>query len=190
MLLQDDFRNEITLLQYHASKLGVILDRSPKCHPEIAGEGIEYGWAFSKQEYRKLPISLKRTKAKFWELVEKCISNVGVLSLKRMRLCSKRARQYMLLYKAVESIEASVEEGSDENHSHIKQLSLSRHSILEDSLKFYRQLQKKQNTHRSVNVGDIRTLELEMEMEFNHGCKNEDCKDRLVKSLVNKMVTL
>ena len=62
--LQDDFKNELTLLQYHASKLGVVLDRSPKCHPEIAGEGIEYGWAFSKQEYRRLPITLKRSKNK------------------------------------------------------------------------------------------------------------------------------
>ena len=49
MQKQADFKEEITLLQYHAQKLGVVLDRSPKCHPEIAGEGIEYAWAFSKQ---------------------------------------------------------------------------------------------------------------------------------------------
>ena len=42
MKLQQDFTNEITLLQLHAQKLGVSIDHSPKCHPELAGEGIEY----------------------------------------------------------------------------------------------------------------------------------------------------
>ena len=101
---QDDFKHEMSLLQYHASKLGVILDHSPKCHPEIAGEGIEYAWAFSKQEYRRSPITKKRKKQKCWELVKCCFDNKGVLNLKHMRLCSKKARQYMLLYKAVEAI--------------------------------------------------------------------------------------
>ena len=38
--LQSDFTNELTLLQFHGNKLGVVIDRTPKCHPEIAGEGI------------------------------------------------------------------------------------------------------------------------------------------------------
>ena len=42
MQKQSDYTTEMTLLQYHASLLGVTLERSPKCHPEIAGEGIEY----------------------------------------------------------------------------------------------------------------------------------------------------
>ena len=42
MKLQADFLNEVTLLQFHAAKLVVSVDRSPKCHPELAGEGIEY----------------------------------------------------------------------------------------------------------------------------------------------------
>ena len=65
MQKQADFKEELTLLQYHAQKLGVVLDRSPKCHPEIAGEGIEYAWAFSKQEYRRSPITLKKLRLTF-----------------------------------------------------------------------------------------------------------------------------
>ena len=37
-----DFSTEETLLQYHGRLLGVIVDRTPKCHPEIAGKGVEY----------------------------------------------------------------------------------------------------------------------------------------------------
>ena len=181
---QEDFKNEMTLLQYHASKLDVILDRSPKCHPEIAGEGIEYGWAFSKQEYRRSPIVLKQTKAKFWDLVTSCLNNRGVMNLKRMRLCSKKARQYMKLYKAVEAVENS---DGDENS---KKLWLNKHSILEDSLKLYRKLQKKQNTHRSVKVMDIRSLEQEFCEDASVEYKNDDCKDRLIRSLVCKMITM
>ena len=40
MELQQDFHAELTLLQFHGVKLGAIIDRSPKCHPEIAGKGI------------------------------------------------------------------------------------------------------------------------------------------------------
>ena len=60
-----DFQNEETLLQYHGRLLGVTVDRTPKCHPEIAGEGIEYAWAAAKLHYRRLRIVEKRTKDKF-----------------------------------------------------------------------------------------------------------------------------
>ena len=56
-----DFVNEETLLQYHGKMLGVIVDRSPKCHPEVAGEGIEYSWGCSKGKYRRLPFKDGRT---------------------------------------------------------------------------------------------------------------------------------
>jgi hypothetical protein len=36
-----DFINEETLLQYHGKMLGVLVDRSPKFHPKVAGEGIK-----------------------------------------------------------------------------------------------------------------------------------------------------
>ena len=39
-----DFENEETRLQYVGRKLGIVVDRSPKYHPEVAGEDIEYFW--------------------------------------------------------------------------------------------------------------------------------------------------
>jgi hypothetical protein len=68
---QMDFVEEETLLQYHGRQLGVIIDRTPKCHPEMAGEGIEYNWGCAKGFYHRLPITEKRTKNKFSESVKK-----------------------------------------------------------------------------------------------------------------------
>ena len=41
-------QSEVTLLQYHAECLGTILERSPKCHPELAKEGVKYVWEMEK----------------------------------------------------------------------------------------------------------------------------------------------
>ena len=54
-----DFEEEETMLQAMASKMGVLVDRSPKCHCEIAGEGIEYSWALSKNHYRSILLDRK-----------------------------------------------------------------------------------------------------------------------------------
>ena len=51
MKLQNDFMTESTLLQFYGEKLGITVDRTPKCHPELAGEDIEYAWAIAKLHY-------------------------------------------------------------------------------------------------------------------------------------------
>jgi hypothetical protein len=94
MSLLVDFIEEETLLQYHGRLLGVKVERTPKCHPEIAGEGIEYDWGCAKNVYRRAPISEKRTKTKFRESVERAMDRTEVLTrIERRRLFSKRARE-------------------------------------------------------------------------------------------------
>ena len=66
---QGDFASELTLLQYHAQLLGAMVDRTPKCHPELAGEGIEYAWALAKLFYRWQQLNMKRSKTNFINLV-------------------------------------------------------------------------------------------------------------------------
>ena len=39
-----DFEEEEILLQSMGREMGVLVDRTPKCHCELAGEGIEYSW--------------------------------------------------------------------------------------------------------------------------------------------------
>ena len=65
MLQQPHFMNEKTMLQYYCKKLGIRTDRTPVAHCEIAGEGIEFDWGFSKIAYNSKPISLKQNKSKF-----------------------------------------------------------------------------------------------------------------------------
>jgi hypothetical protein len=98
-----DFQDEETLLQYHGRKQGVKVDRTPKCHPEMAGEGVEYDWAAAKGFYRRLPICEKRSKAKFRESVTRCLDTQEVLTIDRQRMFSRRAREYMVAYHALDN---------------------------------------------------------------------------------------
>jgi hypothetical protein len=113
MQQQMDFQSELTLLQHYAKKLGVTVDRTPKCHPELAGEGIEYVWAFAKLFYRNKPLSMKQTKQTFHRLVDECLSRHNLTTAK-VRKCSRRAREYMLAYKAFELVQ---DEYKDQVHS-------------------------------------------------------------------------
>jgi hypothetical protein len=67
MSLLMDFIEEETLLQYHEKALGVIVDRTLKCHPEVAGEGIEYNWDCLKGKYHRLPLADKGKKERMKE---------------------------------------------------------------------------------------------------------------------------
>jgi hypothetical protein len=103
---QPDFVNEVTLLQYFIEQRSVpagcqlMLIRSPKCRPELAGEGIEYDWAAAKQWYRRQKLVEKRTKDKFRKLVIQSLNQVKINL--RMEF-SRRARQCMIAYQTVES---------------------------------------------------------------------------------------
>lgn len=94
-----DFREEKTLLQVRAEEMGISIVRSPKCHPEIAGEGIEYSWGVSKNNYRRQPLEQKRGLENFFSLVRESIST-DLITKKVARGCSARARAFMLAYRA------------------------------------------------------------------------------------------
>ena len=82
-----DFEEEESLLQSQGRSLGVTVDRTPKCHCELAGEGIEYSWGCAKNYYRQRPISEKRKKENFRNTVRACLSN-DVLTTERVRTFS------------------------------------------------------------------------------------------------------
>ena len=116
--MQPDFENEVTLLQHYSEKRSIdggchiALIRSPKCHPELAGEGIEYDWGAAKKWYRRQPLVSKRSKKKFTETVKESLQKV---TLDYRRSFSKRAREYMIAYQTVELYEnGEVETGNEE----------------------------------------------------------------------------
>ncbi|EJK51680.1 hypothetical protein THAOC_29126 [Thalassiosira oceanica] len=75
-----------------------------KYHAEYAGEGIEYSWGLAKCFYRRQPLSKKKKKANFFALVDQCLSQ-ELLTKDMVRKFSKRARDYMLAYRAFETDE-------------------------------------------------------------------------------------
>ena len=102
----DDFKSELTMLQYAAKRIGemrglsVVVERSPKCHPEIAGEGIEYTWGYSKLYLQRIPISKRRNKNKFMEELKLALSTRdGAMITKDVvaKMCA-RARDYIVSY--------------------------------------------------------------------------------------------
>ena len=143
-----DFQDEETLLQYHGRKLGVTVDRTSKCHPEMAGEGVEYNWACAKNVYRRLPLLEKKTKAKFRESVSKCLST-NVLTLERQRMFSRRAREYMVAYHSLDNQPKSdpksekTKENTTKNNPHTNNNPLMSAYLIEKIIKQYK-------THRSA----------------------------------------
>ena len=180
MNLQNDFMQEITLLQYHGDLLGCIVDRSPKCHPEIAGEGIEYCWGLSKLWYRNAPIELKRTKEKFRDLVRQSTDNSTVLHIERVRSCSKKARCYMKLYAALKDLSPDGTVIDMPN----------KHSIMEGAMKMYSKLTKKGKTHRSVldrNGSDLREIERAFPVA-NYTNKEDNENTHIKREMIGKLL--
>eukprot|EP01051_Picozoa_sp_SAG22_P000981 SAG22_NODE_33_length_27588_cov_104.174652_12_plen_208_part_00 len=79
-------RSELELL---LADRGHILVMSPKCHPELAGQGVEYSWGASKLYYR-------RRAAHFHDNVLKALAQVD-------RRFERRAREYRRALKDPEN---------------------------------------------------------------------------------------
>ncbi len=87
---------------------------TPKFHAELAGEGVEYSWAHSKSFYRRLPVSRKRGRENFKQLVKDCTCPKTVLTKERIEKFAARARAYICTYHHLEQEQQAVSEM--ENH--------------------------------------------------------------------------
>ncbi len=95
-----DFVNEKLQLEYVCEKLGARALFTTKYHAEMAGEGMEYSWAHSKNTYRWVSLSKKKGKYNFVSSVQSCISRESLTTELIQKLC-RRARAYMLAYKGL-----------------------------------------------------------------------------------------
>jgi len=93
-----DFQNELSALQALGKDLGVVVDSTPKYHPELAGEGIKYSWGHAKGIYRRTPLAQKKGRDNFLDLVRKCCDPVEEITVKRVRSMARRARSYICTY--------------------------------------------------------------------------------------------
>ena len=69
-----DFEEEESLLQSMGHAMGVLVNRTPTCHCEVAGEAIEYSQGRSKNEYQQMQILNKRGIENVRTAVRKCLS--------------------------------------------------------------------------------------------------------------------
>jgi len=110
-----DFIEEETMLQSIACDLGVCVNRTPKCHCKLAGEGIEYAWACSKKKDRSILLENKRGKENFVSRVRSCISREHI-TRERAQKFAKRARRYIMGYHVLHQ-QQSNENSSGDNSS-------------------------------------------------------------------------
>ena len=94
----EDFEEEESLLQFYGHEMDVIVDRTPKCHCELAGEGIKYTWGCSKNYYHSRPLAAKKGKENFKTAVAACLDSNVILRKERIWKFSRRAHQYICAY--------------------------------------------------------------------------------------------
>ncbi|EJK63560.1 hypothetical protein THAOC_15773 [Thalassiosira oceanica] len=91
--------------KWHIGQKAIYLREAYKLALEKWGnQGIEYSWGLAKCFYRRQPLSKKKKKANFFALVDQCLSQ-ELLTKDMVRKFSKRARDYMLAYRAFETDE-------------------------------------------------------------------------------------
>ena len=95
-----DAIDQLAAVHIKATEMAVFMDRTLKCHCELAGEGIEYAWGCTKNHYRRQFLKDKRGKDNFRRTVRACFSR-DVVTTERARLFSQRARAYMQAYHKV-----------------------------------------------------------------------------------------
>jgi hypothetical protein len=163
----DDFKNEISQMAYVVEALGGLLVSTPKCHPELAGEGIEYCWGNSKRYYRRsrTQTTIAVNDELFLKMVEDSIRNDGInppLSLERVRRFARKARMYKLAYytianssegKAVEegaAVKAQVHASMQLIESTVKSLKMETYRFAHNAVVANKALEKKRTEERRV----------------------------------------
>jgi hypothetical protein len=122
---------------------------------------------------------MKRSKQSFRALVDKCLSPTNKLDIITVRKCARRAREYMVLYKAYERVlqqqkrqKSSVEKDVDTSTDGIDDFkTFFNYDLIEKSIKTYK-------THRNIRDFDVK---------FVGNLKLDAVKVEFLKKVVNEM---
>jgi len=104
--LWPDFVNETSQIQKMIEQIGASVVFTPKCHAELAGQGVENCWGISKSRFRaingrEVDEKVSDKQARFMKNVMECLTitpDVGVLRYSRALKCARRARAYKVAY--------------------------------------------------------------------------------------------
>jgi hypothetical protein len=95
-----DFMEEKSALAHLVEGRGHILLLSVKCHPEMAGCGIEFCWGMSKRIFRKNNL-IGKLQTKDLQLKIEASLSKEVLALKNVWEFERRTRTYMHMYRDI-----------------------------------------------------------------------------------------
>ena len=96
LLACPDFAQEETLLEELCHSFGAICLLSPKCHPELAGVGVEYCIGFSKMQFRR-----KHNDTLNAHLHDNTITSIKAVTIDRVWKFARRARDYLHVYQSL-----------------------------------------------------------------------------------------
>ena len=110
-----DFLEEESQMVFIMKTINVSVEMSPKCHPELAGQGVEYCWGKSKKYYRaqRSAIAGSLSEDAFDKLVTKSLRGDGDESDAPMTLLSvlrfsRKAHFYRMAYHSLSSHEDTI----------------------------------------------------------------------------------
>jgi hypothetical protein len=124
-----DFHDEKCGIRQLVESRGHILIVSPVCHPECAGNGIEYCWSIADVHFRNI---LGKSAKNIEGHIRKVLGN-QVLTIERIWKYERHAREYLRLYQK-----------ADKDNPHLSY----------DEIEKLRNLEKTQRKHRSVMITD------------------------------------
>ena len=118
----EDFKAEKSQMAFVLEdKLHVMLRMTPKCHPEIAGQGIEYAWGYAKLRFRQH--FNDRTAANLDNNVRNTLS-LNVLTREHIKKFICKVRDYKLTYlfllESTNAVTGERKNGELSSHSHDK----------------------------------------------------------------------
>jgi hypothetical protein len=98
-----DFKNVLTDIEHLATELSTTGSKvtaifTQKYHAEIAGEGVECGWGYSKKINRRIPLEQKRGKEDFIRGVK---ASPLAVTPRQIRCFRWRCCKYMLAYSSL-----------------------------------------------------------------------------------------
>jgi hypothetical protein len=97
LLACPDFQNENTLIGDLLDTRNDIALLSPKCHPELAGVGVEYDIGRSKMLFRR-----KFNDSSTARLYENSMAAIKGVEIEKVRKFARRARDYLHIYRILE----------------------------------------------------------------------------------------
>ncbi|CAN0262157.1 unnamed protein product [Ectocarpus sp. 12 AP-2014] len=103
-----DFKQEKSALQHLLEGRSHVLTMLPKCHPELAGVGIEYAWGKAKLEFRRKLYD--ENPKKLEENMLKALSTETILTLTRICRFARRTRDNRRTYALLGSVQTNLEE--------------------------------------------------------------------------------